>query len=200
MESITPDTGVPEDLYANVFWTVQEQANSTNEAAVVGSLNASTQLPRSLEEITDLEKVGSSTLFILFFALASIPACIGFARYWAMGDEEGAIGLTTEADFMWLIASNLMALFGNLFSILPLLKLTRGSIKYQLAQAGLWISVALGIASIASYCFLNKCWSSLMSFFSNFFAISAVYVSTQHVGSQSLAEGAASTGPKVKSE
>ncbi|KAK8128760.1 hypothetical protein PG984_009868 [Apiospora sp. TS-2023a] len=179
---------------------MQEQANSTNEAPIVGSLDTATQLPRSVEELTDLEKVSSSTLFILFFALASIPACIGFARYWAMGDKEGAIGLSTEADFMWLIASNLLALLGNVFSILPLLKLTRGSIKHHLAHAGLWISVALGIASIASYCFLNKCWSSLMSFFSNFFAISAVYFSTQHVGSQSLAEGAASTVPKAKSE
>ncbi|KAK8080908.1 hypothetical protein PG997_008726 [Apiospora hydei] len=83
-------------------------------------------------------------LFILFFALAIIPACIGFARYWGMGDEEGAIGLSTDADFMWLIAGNLLALLGNLFAILPLFKLTRGSLKYVLTQAGLWLSVALG--------------------------------------------------------
>ncbi|KAK7926791.1 hypothetical protein PG985_003789 [Apiospora marii] len=200
MDSITTDAGVPEDLYANVFLAMQNQANLTNEAATPGSPSTVTRLPRNAEDLTDLEKVRSSTLFIVFFALAIIPACIGFARYWSMGDEEGVIGISTDADFMWLIASNLLALLGTLFAIIPLFKLTRGSVKHQLAQAGLWLSVALGIASIASYCFVNKCWSSLLSFFSNFFAISAVYSSTQHVGSQSLPDGEAGAAKKMKKE
>ncbi|KAK8052484.1 hypothetical protein PG993_003869 [Apiospora rasikravindrae] len=193
--SITPDTGLPEDLYAYASQRTQRPGTPKYGTATVGSVHSA-----SNEDSTDFEKVSSSMLFILFFALATIPACIGFARYWGMGNEEEAVGLSTDADFMWLIAGNLLALLGNLFAILPLFKLTRGSLRHLLTQAALWLSVALGIASIASYCFVNKCWSSLMSFFSNFFAISAVYFSTQHVGSQNLAEEKGDLAKKMKKE
>ncbi|KAK7955885.1 uncharacterized protein PG986_005107 [Apiospora aurea] len=193
--SITPDIGFPEDPYTCLLQEPQKQTIPMYETAKVEPLQ-----PVCAEDSTDLEKVRSSTLFILFFALAIIPACIGFARHWSLGDEEEAVGLSTDADFMWLIATNLLALLGNLFAILPLFRLTRGSLKYLLTQAALWLSVALGIASIASYCFLNKCWTLLMSFFSNFFAISAVYFSTQHVGSRNMPEDVHGAGRKVKRE
>lgn len=117
-----------------------------------------------------------------------------------MGQAQEAIGSSSEADFMWLIAGTLQALLGNIFAVVPLWKLTRGSWIHRLAQAFIWFSVALGVASIASYCFVNKAWSSLASLLSSFFAIGAVYFSTQHVSAQSVRGAVREVVGKAKTE
>lgn len=87
---------------------------------------------------------------------------------------------------MWLIAGNLLALLGNVFAVIPLWRLTRGLPRQHLFQCLIWLSAILGAASIASYCFVNKAWSSLLSFCSNFLAIGAVYTSTLYVSTKGI--------------
>ncbi|KAK8104960.1 hypothetical protein PG999_008319 [Apiospora kogelbergensis] len=188
VEAIGSDLGTECDIRIILSRISELPVHPASPAPTSNSSTAGVAMPPGKEELTDIEKVRSSTLFIIFLAAAIIPACIGFARQYSVAQgEPGAVGSSTDAGFMWLIAGNLLALLGNLFAVIPLWRLTRGLPRqYLLTQCLIWLSAILGAASIASYCFVNKAWSSLLSFFSNFSAIGAVYASTVYISTKSI--------------
>ncbi|WQF78528.1 hypothetical protein CDEST_03542 [Colletotrichum destructivum] len=194
--SISTNLGDEWSIHAHSFQPTQLPSSVATEPTAIEPPSAVTIEVTSEEGSKNIEKVESSALFILFFALAIIPACLGFDRHSSPEPGEEAIGKALDADFMWLIAGNLLALLGNIFAVLPLWRLTRGSTAHLVTQGLILLSTVLGVASVTSYCFVNKGWSSLMSFFSNFFAISGVYFSTMHVSIQSL--GGVTRNPFVK--
>ena len=122
-----------------------------------------------------------------------IPFGIGFAGYWN-ADASLAVGSTSDPGFKWLIANTLLTIFGNVYAIVPLMKITRGSTANKISQAFLYFSLALGVFAVSVYPFWNRAWSSSMSFFCSFFAIGSVFVSTQHTSDT------ASEGPKDASK
>lgn len=139
------------------------------------------------------EKVSSLSLFLVFTATAMIPFSMGFAGNWNAKSED-AVGSTADPDFKWLIATNLLVVFGNTYAIVPLLKATRGSLASTISTGFLCFSVLLGIVSVAVYPFLNKAWSCSSSFFCAFFAIGSVFISARH------ASNTVSPGPSSKSK
>lgn len=129
--------------------------------------------------LTDLEKVSSFTLLVLFLSASFIPAAMGFSGYYKAGSSsKDAMGSVSDPDFYWLISDTLMATLGNLYSIIPLLKLTRGSEIYWVSWGFWFFSIIMGVASIATYAFINKCWSSTFSSSCTLFAITSVFAST----------------------
>lgn len=143
------------------------------------------------------EKVSLLSLFFLFIAIAMVPFGLGFAGNWDAAPAD-AIGSTSDPDFKWLIANTLLAIFGNLYAIVPLRKITRGSTANIISQVFLYFSIVLGIWSISVYPFWNKAWSSSLSFFCSFFAIGSVFISTQYT-SDATTGGSLDAG-KVKKE
>lgn len=126
-----------------------------------------------------------------------VPFGLGFAGNWD-ADPTDAVGSTSDPDFKWLIATTLLSIFGNIYAIVPLRKITRGSTANIISQVFLYLSIALGIWSICVYPFWNKAWSSSLSFFCSFFAIGSVFVSAQHTSDMATGEPADSS--KVKKE
>ena len=124
-----------------------------------------------------------------------IPTCVGFVKSFATKPPAGDAldstkpaddpnGSTSDAEFWWLISGTMLAILGNIFSLIPLLKLTRQSLAYQVAWALIVISCLLGITAITVYPFVNKAWSSLLTTMSACFANAAVFISTQHVSNE----------------
>ena len=142
-------------------------------------------VPVSLANI-DQEKAILLSLFFLFTAIAMVLFGMGFAGNW-YAESADAIGSTSDPDFKWLIASTLLTIFGNIYAIVPLRKITRGSRANIISQIFLYFSMALGIFSASVYPYWNKAWSSSLSFFCSFFAIGSVFISTQHTSENALA-------------
>ena len=111
---------------------------------------------------------------------------MGFAGNW-YAEPAGAIGSTSDPDFKWLIASTLLTIFGNIYAIVPLRKINRGSRANIVSQIFLYFSMALGIFSASVYPYWNKAWSSSLSFFCSFFAIGSVFISAQHTSETAIA-------------
>lgn len=126
-----------------------------------------------------------------------VPFGMGFAGNLDAKPSD-AVGSTSDPDFKWLIATTLLAIFGNVYAAVPLWKITRGSSANIISQVFLYFSIVLGILSIAVYPFWNKAWSSSLSFFCSFFAIGSVFISAQHT-SDTASDGPADTS-KVKKE
>lgn len=55
-----------------------------------------------------------------------VPFGIGFAGNWT-AEPSDAVGSASDPDFKWLIATTLLTLFGNIYAVVPLRKITRGS-------------------------------------------------------------------------
>lgn len=144
------------------------------------------------------EKVSLPSLFFLFTAMAMVPFGMGFAGYWN-ADPSDAIGSTSDPDFKWLIAATLLAVLGNTYAIVPLRKITRGSIANTISEVFLYSSIVLGILSISTYPFWNKAWSSSLSFFCAYFAIGSVFISAQHTSDTASTGGSTDDG-KTKKE
>ncbi|KAK8029696.1 hypothetical protein PG993_010987 [Apiospora rasikravindrae] len=134
---------------------------------------------------SNLQNVTVISLMIVSMACGLVPACIGFAGFYNPqlsvfpGPSEDGKGSSSDPDYMWLIASTVRAVFGNLFSVAPLFRHT--SVSVSRATSGfIMVSMALGTVSVASYPFLNKAWSSFFSFCCTLFALGAVFILTQN--------------------
>ncbi|KAH9897572.1 hypothetical protein F4778DRAFT_240535 [Xylariomycetidae sp. FL2044] len=127
----------------------------------------------------DWQAISISLLTFVFLASAIVPAFIGFAKAYSLGGGEDGIGSRSDPDYMWIIANAVLAVLGSFLSILPLFQSTNiwcRSAVFLLIS----VSTALAFVSIGTYPVLNKAWSSMFSFFSTFFALGSVYVSTPH--------------------
>ncbi|KAK7959243.1 uncharacterized protein PG986_004097 [Apiospora aurea] len=141
------------------------------------------EIPRFcyLDNIT----VAVTSLMVISMACGLVPACIGFAGFYSPqlpvlpATSEDGKGSSSGPDYMWLIASTVLAVFGNLFSVVPLF--THTSVSVSRATWGfIMVSMALGAVSVASYPFLDKAWSSLLSFCCTFFSLGAVFILTHN--------------------
>jgi len=179
-------------------------------APMLASLNAKASTATGVTELVSVallglvpatntwqEKVSLLSLFLVFTVIAMVPFAMGFAGYWS-ADPSNAVGSMSDPDSKWLIASTLLAIFGNVYAAVPLWKITRGSVANIISQVFLYFSIVLGISSICVYPFWNKAWSSSLSFFCSYFAIGSVFISAQHTSD--TASGGPTDASKVKKE
>lgn len=148
---------------------------------------------------TQQEKISSLNLFFVLSGLAVIPLILGACKYWNAPASE-AIGSASDADFMNLIATTILAIFGNIYAVIPLRKITRGSTASILSYTLLYMSLTSGLVSITVYCFCNKVWPSSLAFLCGYFALGSTFASTQYVSDTALTGQKPSTGTKDKAE
>lgn len=102
--------------------------------------------------------------------------------------SENSVGPTADADFWYLIQSNIMAVLGSPIMVIPLFRSSwfspANSLMWTFSISGLIASVV----SIAVYPLLNTGWSSLIAFLESIMSASSVMVVTQASARASVVE------------
>jgi uncharacterized membrane protein YhaH (DUF805 family) len=114
-------------------------------------------------------------LILVFLIAAIIPGYKAFA----LSMQSKTRGSTGDADFWYLVHSNVMAVIGNLVVVVPLLKRSWFLPAYGLMWAFLSIGLAFAVISIIIYPFLDPGWSSMLAFFASIVSAASVLIMTQ---------------------
>lgn len=114
-------------------------------------------------------------LSLLLLAAAIIPGYKGFA----ISSLENSVGSTADADFWYLIQSNIMAVLGSFVMVIPLFRESWFSPAYSLMWTFVTLGFVFSVVSIVIYPFFNTGWSALVAFLGSIMSASSVMVMTQ---------------------
>ncbi|KAL4723596.1 hypothetical protein ACLX1H_009234 [Fusarium chlamydosporum] len=121
------------------------------------------------------ETVTLIALVLIFLIIAMIPGYKGFS----LSMKGNQYGSTSDADYWYLIQSNIMGVLGNLVMVIPLLRRSWFSPAYNY----MWLFFGLGLifatTSVITYTLCNTGWSSMISFFGSVCSVASVLVMTQ---------------------
>ncbi|KAM0335790.1 hypothetical protein ACHAQA_000840 [Verticillium albo-atrum] len=113
----------------------------------------------------------------IFILLALAPGYVGFAIAFKSGNK----GSTEDADFWFLLQSNIMWTLGSLMLIVPLMRGTWFSMAYWSMWGFLLVGFGCAVGSVALYTEAHTGWSNLLAFFGSISSVAAVLVTTQLV-------------------
>jgi len=113
----------------------------------------------------------AATFLVLGFGLAAYASSISL--------DSGGKGQLSDADYWWLWQSNVMAVLGNLMTIVSLVQESWWSPAYALAYALLLASVLCSVVSIGIYTLLNTAFSSFFAVAGSAFSVFSVLIMTQ---------------------
>lgn len=128
-------------------------------------------------------------LILVFLVGAIIPGYKAFA----LSMQRSGPGSTEDAEFWYLIQSSIMAVLGNVVTVVPLLKKSWLSPAYSLMWTFFMFGLAFSAISIIIYPLVNTGWSAMVSFFGSIASAASVLVMTQ-------ATSKTANRAKVKSE
>jgi hypothetical protein len=173
------------DIEQDVLKCVCRRGHQRHESSVKTSISTATQKTPSLGPNRTSNVLGITVMF-LFLLGAFVPGSKGFAICLS---HPHAVGSTSDADFWYLLQSNIMWVLGSLLMIIFL----RKDGLLSLAHLAMWLflltGLAFAVASVSIFTRVNTGWSNLLAFFATCSSIAAVLVAAQ--GSDQYHQGAA---------